>query len=166
LRGFLHLGENNVVTRSNNGVAQAERGERMLTEKQEKFVLNVLSGMSNIDAYKDSYDCENMSDNAISVEASRLLQNPKISLRLKELREDVAKPTILSAQERLEYLTRIINGEEKEKVFFINGDVEIAYEKPVEINTKLKAVDLMNKMTGEYVTKVEGNMNVKLEDLL
>lgn len=32
---------------------------------------------------------------------------------------------------------------------------------------KLKAIDILNKMSGEYVTKVEGNLNVtKLEDLI
>jgi hypothetical protein len=36
-----------------------------------------------------------------------------------------------------------------------------------DTNTKLKACDLLNKMEGEYTTKIEGEMKIhKLEDLL
>jgi phage terminase small subunit len=55
----------------------------------------------------------------------------------------------MSAQRRLEWLTGVIQSNEES-----TGD-------------KLRAVDIMNKMQGEYVTKVEGNMTItKLEDLL
>lgn len=138
----------------------------MLTAKQEKYIQNIVKGMSQIDAYKDSYDAEGMSDNAISREASLLMKNPKIAQRHKELVEAIAKPTIMTAQERLEYLTNIIKDIEMEKVYGIADGVQIGYERPAELNVKLKAIDLMNKMQGEYVTKVEGNVSVKLEDLL
>ena len=61
----------------------------------------------------------------------------------------------MSAKERLEYLTRVITGEEKEKAYTFVDGVAVEYERQVEINTKLKSIDLMNKMTGEYVTKVD-----------
>jgi hypothetical protein len=36
-----------------------------------------------------------------------------------------------------------------------------------DTNAKLKAMDILNKMSGEYTTKIEGNIGVtKLEDLL
>ena len=34
------------------------------------------------------------------------------------------------------------------------------------ISTKIKAIDTLNKMSGEYITKVEGNMNISYEDSL
>ena len=43
---------------------------------------------------------------------------------------------------------------------------EVVREVPADLNAKMKAIDLMNKMTGEYITKVEGTVSVKLEDLL
>lgn len=139
----------------------------MLTAKQEKFVQNIVKGMSQIDAYKDAYDTKRMSDNAISVEASRLMQNPKITLRQKELVDAVAKPAIMTAQERLEFLTRVIKGEEKEKVMNIVNGEEVVTEIPSLLKTKLNAVDIMNKMQGEYVTKIDADVSVKkLEDLL
>jgi phage terminase small subunit len=124
----------------------------MLTAKQEAFVHNIIQGMSQADAYRSAYSCKNMSDNAIYREASVLLDNPKVSQRLKELRDELAKPSIMSAQERMEWLTRLIQNEEE------------------GTSDKLKAIDIMNKMQGEYVQKVEADVksevtiNIELED--
>lgn len=109
----------------------------MLTPKQEAFVQNILQGMNQADAYRSAYSCKNMSDNAIYVNASKLAADDKVALRLKELRDQLAKPSIMTAQERLEWLTERIEDDE------------------VDINAKLKAIDIMNKMQGEYVQKVE-----------
>ena len=139
----------------------------MLTPKQEKFIQNIVKGMSQREAYKDAYNCKKMSDSAIDVNASKLFKNAKVRLRYKELIDGMAKSTIMTAQERLEYLTGIVKETVKEKVLSINKDGKvIEIERPADLNTKLKAMDQMNKMQGEYVTKIEGNVSVKLEDLL
>lgn len=138
----------------------------MLTPKQEKFVRNLIQGMSQREAYKNSYDAENMTDKSIDEEACRLFNDSKISSRYKELQDRLDKATIMTAQERLEYLTGVVLDIEREhKVDLSEGEV-YEYDAPADISTKLKAIDLMNKMQGEYVTKVEGNVSVKLEDLL
>lgn len=135
-----------------------------LTAKQEKFIQGIVTGLSQREAYKAAYDVKSMSDNAIDREACLLMKNPKIAQRHKELVDEIAIPAIMTAQERLEYLTRLIKNEEKEKVLTLGGEFK---EVPADFNAKLKAIDLMNKMQGEYVTKVEGNIGVtKLEDLL
>lgn len=124
----------------------------MLTAKQEQFVQNIIQGMSQADAYRSAYSCKNMSDNAIYREASLLLDNPKVTQRLSELRDELAKPSIMTAQERLEWLTERIADED------------------VDINAKLKAIDIMNKMQGEYIQKVETefknavNISIELSD--
>ena len=121
----------------------------MLTANQEAFVKNIIEGMNQADAYRSAYPKQRMADKTIHEAASRLMANSKIVARLAELRNELAKPTIMTAQKRLEWLTGVINNEEE------------------DTHAKLKAVDIMNKMQGEYVTKVEGNLNVtKLEDLL
>lgn len=53
-----------------------------LTEKQMNFVMGFLSGKSAADAYREAYDTQNMQNNSIWCEASRLLSHPKISLWL------------------------------------------------------------------------------------
>ena len=140
----------------------------MLTPKQEKFVRNLVNGMSQREAYKNSYDAENMSDKVIDNEASLLFKSPEISVRYQELIERAATASVMTAQERLEYLSEVIYGIEREKGVVATKDgALVEYESPADLNTKLKAIDLMNKMQGEYTTKFEGNLNVaKLEDLI
>lgn len=124
----------------------------MLTPKQEAFVQNIIQGMSQADAYRSAYSCKNMSDNSVYVNASKLVADTKVALRLKELRDELAKPSIMSAQERLEWLTELIQSDKE------------------STSDKLKAADIMNKMQGEYVQKVEAavtnavNINIELSD--
>lgn len=124
----------------------------MLTPKQEAFVQNIIQGMSQADAYRSAYSSKKMSDNAIYREASLLMSNPKVAQRLSELREQLAKPSIMSAQERLEWLTGLIQSKEE------------------STSDKLRAADIMNKMQGEYVQKVEAevknavNISIELSD--
>jgi phage terminase small subunit len=124
----------------------------MLTPKQELFVQSIIKGMSQADAYRTAYATKNMSDKTIYETASKLMADPKIATRVKELREQLDKETIMSAQKRLEWLTEAI------------GNKDIA------VNDKLKAIDIMNKMQGEYIQKVEAavtnavNINIELSD--
>jgi phage terminase small subunit len=121
----------------------------MLTAKQEQFVQNIIQGMSQADAYRSAYPNQRMSDKTVWETASKLMTNPKVITRLTELRNELAKPSIMTAQERLEWLTKVIQDEDE------------------AMSDRLKASDQMNRMQGEYVTKVEGNLNVaKLEDLI
>lgn len=124
----------------------------MLTPKQEKFVQGIIQGMSQADAYRSAYATKNMSDKTIHEAASRLVADSKVSARLSELREQMTKETIMSAQKRLEWLTEAIGN------------------KDISVTDKLRAIDLMNKMQGEYVQKVEAevtnavNINIELSD--
>ena len=139
----------------------------MLTGKQEKFVRNLLDGMSQREAYKNSYNAENMTDKSIDEEACRLLKEHKIASRYQELQDQLANASIMSAIERLEYLTGVIKETELEKIKVVHDGFAMDVERVADFNTKLKAIDLMNKMQGEYTTKIEGSLKVKkLEDLL
>ena len=121
----------------------------MLTKKQEDFAKAIVEGMNQADAYRTAYNAKNMSDNASYREASLLMNNPKVAQRISELRAELAQDTILTARERLEWLSKLILSEE------------------VSIGDKLKASDQMNKMQGEYMQRFSGDLNLgKLEDLL
>ena len=124
----------------------------MLTAKQEAFVQNIIQGMSQADAYRSAYPNQRMSDKTVWETGSKLMANPKVITRLTELRNELAKPTIMSAQERLEWLTQLIKSKEE------------------STTDKLRAADIMNKMTGEYTQKIEADVNntvtinIELED--
>ncbi len=67
----------------------------------------------------------------------RLLTNVDIQKHIQELREETKTNNIMEAIERKEFLTRIIRDNES------------------KINDKLKALDILNKMDGEYTNKIE-----------
>lgn len=123
----------------------------MLTAKQELFVNKIIEGMSQADAYRAAYSTKNMNDKTIHEAASRLASDSKVSARLAELRGQLTSAAIMTAEKRLEWLTGVINGAH------MTAD-------------KLRTLDIMNKMTGEYVQKVEANVtnevtiNVELVD--
>lgn len=121
----------------------------MLTAKQEKFAQGIIEGLSQSDAYRAAYNTKKMTQKSVWEKASELANDVKVAERVQELRDQIASKSIMSAQERLEWLTGLINDNE------------------TDINAKLKAVDIMNKMQGEYTQKIEGNLSVtKLEELL
>ena len=131
----------------------------MLTAKQEKFVRDLIQGMSQREAYKNSYDAENMTDKTIDEEACRLFKDSKISARYKELQDKLENAVIMTAKERLEYLTGLVLETEHEHIIVIeNGEVK-EVERPADLSAKLKAIDIMNKMSGEYVQKIEADVN-------
>lgn len=142
----------------------------MLTEKQEQFTRNLLEGMSQSDAYRHAYPNTNATDKTIYEKACRLANSPKVKARLKELRDQLATPNIMSAHERLEYLTRVIKGEQGETEIRIVDGEPIEIPMPTSLKNKLNAIDLMNKMQGEYVQKVEAevtnavNINIELSE--
>ena len=130
----------------------------MLTDKQERFCQNIIEGMSQADAYRQAYPNNNMADKTIQENACRLAKNPKVKARIKELRDNLAKPSIMTAQDRLEFLTRVINGEQGEKEIQVIDGEPIEIDVPTSLKNKLNAIDIMNKMQGEYVQKVEAEV--------
>lgn len=117
----------------------------MLTEKQEKFCLNIINGMSQADAYRDAYPGIKMSNKTVWERASVLAKNSKVKARIDELRAEFAKPYIMTAQERLEWLTTVVK-----------DDKQI-------IDVRLKASDQMNKMQGAYVQRIEADVDTHID---
>ena len=112
----------------------------MLTPKQEKFAQCIaLEEMNQADAYRSAYPNQRMSDKTIHEKASVLANNDKVRARINELRSEAITPKVMSAQKRREKLTDIAENSE-------------------DLNMAMKAIDLLNKMTGEYVQKVEADV--------
>ena len=77
-----------------------------LTQKQENFCLNVFQGMSQREAYIQSYKPA-YAITTIDANASRLASNEKVLKRLSELREKAQNSKIASVIERKEILSEI-----------------------------------------------------------
>ena len=71
---------------------------RKLTDKQEAYKNNRISGMSTQDAYRASYDATGMSNNTIAKEADKLDKHPLIAPKLLECREIAADKAIVTLE--------------------------------------------------------------------
>ena len=128
-----------------------------LTPKQERFIQNIVSGMSQRQAYKEAYNAENMKDETIDNEASKLFNSNEVSTRYKELIEELQDKAIMTAKERMKWLSDVVRGNVKHISYGSEGQ---EYENEAYISDKIKALDTLNKMSGEYVTKIEGDIGI------
>lgn len=76
----------------------------MLTPKQENFCIVYLETGNASEAYRQSYNAENMSQNALNREASVMLDNPKIAQRIEQLRAPIIKKAQLTVEDLLKEL--------------------------------------------------------------
>lgn len=114
----------------------------MLTAKQEQFAQAIaLENMNRSDAYRAAYDTSRMTDKTVNEKASLLAGQDKIRARISELRKETITPKVMSAQRRKEKLSEFADDEDP--------------------NVAMKAIDLLNKMDGEYVQKVEAEVKTE-----
>ena len=110
-----------------------------MTYKQELFIQEYIkTGNATSSAIKAGYSKKTA--RAIGQEN---LTKPYIKKRIEELSQKIANNNIMTAKERQEYLTKLINSDY------------------VKVSDKLKALDILNKMTVEYIQKVEVNGEIK-----
>ena len=79
-----------------------------LTEKQKAFARGMFEGLSQREAYKRAYDCAKKKDETVDALASRLLSNVKVKEYLEELNKEAESPLVLTKQERMEWLSRVV----------------------------------------------------------
>lgn len=137
----------------------------MLTVKQEMFVQNLIKGMSQREAYKKAYNAK-YKDEVIDVRACELFNSSKIQVRYKELMDQLEDKAIMSAKERMKWLSEVVKNEQKETVYYQVNGKSTPIERTADLNTKIKAIDTLNKMSGEYKTILEGNVNLSYEEAL
>lgn len=137
----------------------------MLTVKQEMFVQNLIKGMSQREAYKKAYNAK-YKDEVIDVRACELFNSSKIQVRYKELMDQLEDDSIMSAKERMKWLSEVVKNEQKETVYYQVNGKSTPIERTADLNTKIRAIDTLNKMSGEYKTILEGNVNLSYEEAL
>ena len=116
-----------------------------LNARQKKFAeYYAQSGNAAESAVKAGYSAKYANTNA-----SKLLQNTTIANYIKELSEKLKEERIMTAKDRQVLLSDIARDDENEP------------------NDRIKAVDTLNKMTGEYTVKVDAKVeqSEKLADV-
>lgn len=136
--------------------------------RHERFVQNLIKGMSQRQAYRDVYK-NNMTDKQVDEEACKLFNSPKVHQRYEELMQQLEDTSIMSAKERMKWLTDVIKNIQRDDVYVRDneGNETLIGSKNADINTKLKAIDTLNKMDNTYQQniKVSGNINNPFENL-
>jgi len=133
-----------------------------LTNKQERFALNLFQGMSQREAYIEAGYSDNQADNSIDVNASNLANDTKILLRLDELKSKAQSAAILTVKERKETLSQQARGELKDVEIKDYGDKIITKTRTYN---PTRAIAELNRMEG--IGKLnEENYNVLLQKIV
>ena len=130
--------------------------------RHENYVQNLIKGMTQRQAYRVVYK-NNMTDKQVDEEACKLFNSPKVHQRYEELMQQLEEESIMSAKERMKWLTDVIKNIQRDDVYVKDneGNETLIGSKNADINTKIKAIDTLNKMDNTYQQniKVSGNIN-------
>ena len=125
-------------------IPKRKDGVPPMTERQKKFAeYYAQCGNAAQSAIQAGYSKKYANTNA-----SKLLQNTTITEYIKQLTEDAQTARIMTARERQALLS------------------DMAKDEQNELSDRIRAIDTLNKMTGEYTQKVDvsGDMGVKIID--
>ena len=107
-----------------------------LTVRQEKFCIEYSRTGNAVKSYINAYNKPKNRYNSAGVESNRLLKNPKIQARLREIYETHNRKKIMQAEEMKIKLTELARDSEDKK-------------------SALKAIELLAKMGGLFINKQE-----------
>ena len=112
----------------------------MLTRKQEIFACAIADGADRSNAYRVAFDADKMTAPAIWTEASRLGRNPKVALRVDELKAEAeqVRQTMLVGREQA-----ILAQLEKEA---LTAKTDSA---------RIRAIELLGKHLGLFTDRLE-----------
>ena len=132
----------------------------MLTYKQEQFIQGLLEGLTQLESYKKSYNCEKMNDKAIAVAASRLFNNPKITLRYTRLLDAYSSQKLIQRTELSERMLELLERatEDTKEKGFKQGNISamtLAVNTLKELNGLTFADDLAQDKLQLEVEKLE-----------
>lgn len=139
----------------------------MLSDKQEKFAQSI--GTAEFDfnwmAYEKHYDCSKMSKNAIYVETCKLLQNPKISLRIKEIQANTLRRNEVTLDEVLAEMANWLKFNVK-SIFKEDGSMKPLHEMTDEESSSIASYEVVELFGGGGEMKVQTGWlkKVKLMD--
>ena len=94
-----------------------------LSVKQEKFCNYYIECGNASEAYRRAYSCSNMKDESINVKAVELLNNGKITVRVKDLQEELKRKSDITKEEVLNMLKSFMYADIRNFLTIKNGNV-------------------------------------------
>ena len=126
-----------------------------VTPKQELFVQGIISGLSQRQAYRQAYKAEKMTDVAVDVQASKLLKNPKITLRYRELLKQFSNMSLWSREQAFNEYEWLKNK--------ARASIERDGVRQANSNAFLSALDGMNSMTWKDLKLTDEKIRQEIE---
>jgi phage terminase small subunit len=111
-----------------------------LTPKQERFAQLVAEGKNLSEAYRLSYNAEKMKPETVNREAKALIDDPKISTRVEEIRKPIIERTQITLDSHLRDLMMLRNMAVKEKQISAAIAAEVARGKAAGIHVEKSEV--------------------------
>lgn len=121
-----------------------------LTAKQEAFCQGIADGLGQADAYRAAYDAEDMKENSVYVQASKLMKNPKITQRIAELKSQVQEKQLWSREMSVKALVQAYReGSGSVKVAAVKElNAMHGYNEPAKLNI---SGNLVNRIKREVI---------------
>jgi len=128
-----------------------------LTAKQEQFVQNILSGMTQRDAYRGAFNSSKMKDKSVDEVACRLLKEIKITSRLKELQDEIKERNIVTVEYVLQSLINVAERcQQAEPVMIrVDGEMVPSGEYRFDSSGANKSLELLGKTLKMFTDKTE-----------
>ena len=135
-----------------------------LTIKQKKFADEYIISGNATEAYKKA-GYKYSSDNMASVEASKLLRNPKVKSYIEERMAEIESNKIADQKEVMEYLTSVMRGNEKQEQLITIGLGEgmtraETFDVEVSAKERIRAAELIGKRYGMWTDKQDVNIEL------
>lgn len=122
----------------------------MINPKQQSFCIEYQRTGNATQSYKKVYGVAD--DTTAQAAASRLLADDRVQKYLQELSAQTRTESVADRQELQETATKILRGEIKSVTVDRNGDL---IELPTALKDRLKAIELLAKLQGLFVSKQE-----------
>lgn len=126
-----------------------------LTPKQEAFAQAIVTGVNQSDAYRAAYKVRpGTKAESVNVAASKLMSDAKVTQRVAELRESVAKKAQITLESHLDDLMRLRNMAAKEKQYSAAITAEVARGKASGVHVEKSAVEVTGSEGGPVLNEI------------
>ena len=125
--------------------------KKKLTPKQKRFIDKYIELGNGTQAYIEA-GYKASTPEVAKVEASKLLTKPYILEQISSKQEAMSKSTIATAQEVMEYFTRVMKGEEKDQ---FGLDAPLSERTKAAQELARRTVDIQNRLEGKADAEVK-----------
>ena len=115
-----------------------------LTAKQEGFAQAVAGGMNQSDAYRSAYNAGKMKPDVVNVKASQLAATGKVSVRIAELRKELANKSLWTREQSVAVLKEVVDASDAKHTDRISAITVLnkmqGFDAPLKIENKTESV--------------------------